>query len=136
MKEMLKFVMGCLSLWIFYISFAMISIADAAPASETASLYQAKGRRDPFVQLVSAGSVQRTGSLMAVEMPEDLIVEGIACDAEKGCIVIANGTVMKQGESVGSVKALKIQNDGATFLVNEAEVFKTIYQEEEKASGK
>lgn len=131
MKKTLKFAVCCISLWIFCISFDMISLASAAAADANA-LYQPKGRRDPFVQLVAAGSAQRTGSLLAVEMPEDLIVEGIACDGQQGCIVIANGTVLREGEGAGNVKAVKIKQDGALFTVNEVEVFKPVYQDEEK----
>lgn len=130
MKKALKSVICCISVWIFCISFDMISLTFAA--AENTALYQAKGRRDPFVQLVSAGTAQRNGSLLAVEMPEDLVVEGIACDGQQGCIVIANGTVLREGESAGNVKAVKVRADGALFTVSEVEVFKPVYQQEEQ----
>ncbi len=115
-------------LWIPIFSSVMMISSDAHAAEK--ELYAAKGQRDPFVQLLSAGAKQAVSGLLGVDTLEDIRVEGIVADADiSKSIVIVNGTVMKSGEEVGSVKLLSIATDGATFSVNGVEGFKTLYQE-------
>lgn len=97
------------------------------------SLYSAKGKRDPFVQLVAVGSKPSSSGLLSVESVEEVTVEGIVADPSgKESIVVLNGSVLKEGDEVGSVKVLKIQPDGATFSVNGIEAYKALYQEDKK----
>lgn len=104
-------------------------IACTANAAET-QLYTAKAQRDPFVQLLNAGSKQAISGLIGVENIEDVRVEGIVADPDPSkSIVIVNGTVMKSGEEVGAVKVVSIGTDGATVSVNGIEDFKQLYQE-------
>ena len=95
------------------------------------NLYSARGKRDPFTQLISKTSRQASG-LIGVETAEELSVEGIVYDSAKGSIVIANGSVLREGEELGNVKVVKIKNDGVLFSVNGIESFKPIYQEDSK----
>jgi hypothetical protein len=90
-----------------------------------AKLYNPKGRRDPFIALVGS-SVRSTGNLLSVEGPEDLNVEGIAFDPA-GSVVVVNGSVMKEGETVGNVKVVRVGSTNATFEVNGFEFVKEVY---------
>ena len=118
----------CYFLWISVPAFGMISLTSEAGAEE--KLYSAKGKRDPFVQLVGSSSKASTGGLLGVESVEEILVEGIVQDADpKNSIVIANGSVLKEGEEIGNVKLLKIDRDGALFSVNGVEGRRELYQE-------
>ena len=68
---------------------------------------------------------------MSVETIEELSVEGIVYDP-KGSVVIVNGTVLKEGEELGAVKVLKIQENGALFSINGVESFKPLYEDSKK----
>ena len=46
--------------------------------------------------------------------------------------MVANGSVMKEGEETGNVKVIRIQPDGVVFSVNEIEGYRPLYQEESK----
>lgn len=115
-------------LWI--LSFSSVIMNARPVAAEEKKLYTASGQRDPFVQLLGAGSRQVASGLLGVENVDDIRVEGIVVDANPvNSMVIANGTMMKQGEELGQVKVLSIKPDGASFSVNGVEGFRTLYQE-------
>ncbi len=103
----------------------------AAEAKPEQKLYEARGRRDPFVQLISLTARQSAG-LVGVESASEIMVEGIVYDPKNGSIVVANGSVLKEGEEVGNVRVVKIQSDGAVFAVNGIEDFRSMYQEDTK----
>lgn len=113
--------------------FGMIfSIEAVAAAGE--SLYNAHGKRDPFVPLVTLMSRSSSG-LVSVEGPDDISIEGIVFDSKKGSIIIVNGAVLKEGEQYGGLKVLKIKPDGALFSVNNVEVFKRLYKQDQDKLG-
>ena len=107
----------------------MIFVEFAAEAAEE-GLYNPRGKRDPFVPLVTTATRVSSG-LVSVENAEELTVEGIVYDP-KGSIVVVNGTVLKEGEELGAVKVLKIKSDGALFSVNGVEAFKPLYEDTKK----
>ena len=118
--------------WLFCLAFGII-MADVVGAEE-GGVYSAKGKRDPFVPLItSSARVSTVAGLIGVETLEDLVLEGVVQDADpKKSVAVANGTVLKEGDEAGSVKLLKIQPDGALFSVNGMEGFKPLYQDETK----
>ncbi len=121
--------------WLFWVAFGMIPFESVALAEQ--SLYQGRGKRDPFVQLVGSGTKQMTGGLLAVESPDELVVDGVVLDADPSkSVVIANGTVLRMGEEVGNVKLLKINAESALFSVNGVEGEKALYQEVTKSEVK
>ena len=118
-------------LWLFLVPFGIILLfSSSCPAEE--SLYTAKGKRDPFAQLITTGTRQTSGGLLSVESAEEITVEGIVYAGHKDSIVIANGSVMKEGDEVGNVKVLEIKPEGAVFSINGVEAYKPLYQEEIK----
>jgi len=114
--------------WLFLGSFAMIQLFLQQAAFAQESLYAAKGKRDPFVPLVTMETKQVSSGLMNVESVEEIVLEGIVYTGDKESIVVASGSVMKEGEEIGNVKVLKITSDGATFSVNGMEAYKPLYQ--------
>ena len=91
-------------------------VGSLAFAEEALFKYNAKGKRDPFVPLISesGGYVSDAYEASAVE---DIRLEGIVWDDAKGSIAIINGEIVKEGEVIGSIKVLKINKDGVVFDV-------------------
>ena len=79
--------------------------------------YNAKGRRDPFIPLISESGGYASDAYEA-SAAEDIRLEGIVWDDVKGSIAIINGEIAKEGDSLGSVKILKIDKDNVIFGVN------------------
>jgi hypothetical protein len=120
--------------WLFYLAFGIIACEVSYAAQ---SLYDAKGRRDPFTPLITSDAkVTKTGvvsGLMRVETLDEIIVEGVMNDNDpKKSVIILNGSVLREGEVAGNVKVVKLQADGAVISVNGVEGFKPIYKEENK----
>lgn len=76
--------------------------------------YNAKGRRDPFVPLISETGGYASDAYEASAV-EDIRLEGIVWDDAKGSIAIINGEIAKEGDSIGSIKILKINKDSVIF---------------------
>ncbi|MDP2920794.1 MAG: hypothetical protein Q8O12_00295 [Candidatus Omnitrophota bacterium] len=85
--------------------------------AEEAFKYNAKSRRDPFTPLVSETGSYASDAYEASAI-EDIRLEGIVWDDTKGSIAIINGEIAKEGDSVGSIKILKINKDSVVFDVN------------------
>ena len=79
--------------------------------------YDAKSRRDPFIPLISETGGYASDAYEASAI-EDIRLEGIVWDDVKGSIAIINGEIAKEGDSLGSVKILKINKDNVIFDVN------------------
>ncbi len=79
--------------------------------------YDAKSRRDPFIPLISETGGYASDAYEASAI-EDIRLEGIVWDDAKGSIAIINGEIAKEGDSLGSVKILKIDKDSVIFGVN------------------
>ncbi len=101
--------------------------AEMAPAEE---LYSAKGRRDPFVPLVTQTTRQVASGLLGVQGVDDVSIQGIIYDPKNGSMVIVNDSLLKEGDEEGSVKVLRIDADGALFSINGVEGYKTQYASE------
>jgi hypothetical protein len=117
-------------MWSFALCFGII-FCESAQAEK---LYASKGKRDPFVPLVTSGSkIGTAAGLAAVESVDEIVIEGLMFDSvPKNSVVVVNGSVLKEGDEVGNVKVLKIRQDGAQFSVNGIEGFKPLYQDESK----
>ncbi len=79
--------------------------------------YDAKSRRDPFIPLISETGGYASDAYEASAI-EDIRLEGIVWDDAKGSIAIINGEIAKEGDSLGSLKILKINKDSVIFDVN------------------
>lgn len=120
--------------WILCTAFGIMSSLVFAETQETPGgvVYDAHGKRDPFVALVSETTVVSEG-LATVESPSDVKIEGIIYDAVNGSLVVINGTVLRQGEELNGVKLIEIKPDGVLVSVNGQEMFKEMHEEEQQA---
>jgi len=118
-------------LWIVGLAFVMISSVDGLCADK--AVYDAHGKRDPFVPLVTMSTRESSG-LVGVEGVDDIAIEGIVYDP-KGSVIIVNGAVMKEGDELGNIKVLKIESKGARFLLNGTEAYIALYTEEPKGKA-
>ena len=117
-------------LWNLLFYFGMILASSSFTLASEQKMYDAHGRRDPFVPLVTTTMRSASSGLLSVENVDDLSVEGVVYDPAHGSVVIVNGAILKEGEGLGNVKVLEIKPEGAKFLINGMEAFKPIYQDD------
>ena len=91
-------------------------VGSLAFAEEALFKYNAKGKRDPFVPLISESGGYASDAYEASAV-EDIRLEGIVWDDVRGSIAIINGEIVKEGEVIGSIKVLKINKDSVIFDV-------------------
>ena len=94
-------------------AYAVLSFFSCVSAEEQKYSYAQKGRRDPFVPLVSPA-----GYLLNLERDENSTVdlEGIMYDPRGDSIAIINGELVKVGESIAGVVLLKIDSTKVTVM--------------------
>ena len=71
--------------------------------------YDDQGRRDPFVPLVST-----SGAVVVADEDlvfEDMVLEGIAFDAQRNNFAIINGRVVHAQEHIGAYMVERIEQD-------------------------
>lgn len=87
-------------------------------AQETVD-YDAKGKRNPFIPLVTSG-----GRLLKLELQEKdssgLRLEGIIYDKAGASYCILNGEVLKPGDTSGDYQLLRIE-DGRIVLIKDGQ---------------
>ena len=138
MRKTNKILCERLFLWHLSTAFGIIfavthaAAAQDVPAAQTArsaaeELYDARGRRDPFVPLVTLATRQVASGLMGVQSIDEISIQGVIYDPKNGSMVIVNDSLLKEGQEEGPVKVLKIDKDGALFSVNGIEGYKTQY---------
>ena len=110
----IKIVINSIFFWIFLTNLSNMlpmTIARAEMAKEVK--YDAKGKRDPFVPLVY--KLTEVSGLIGVTSVDDIRLEGVVVDVKNGSIAVANGVVLKEGETRDGVKVLQIKEDGVSF---------------------
>ena len=93
---------------------SLIMLVNMAIAEEKGFKYNTKGRRDPFITLISETGRYASDAYEA-SAAEDIRLEGIVWDDVKGSISIINGEIAKEGDAIGSIKILKIDKDSVVF---------------------
>lgn len=90
-------------------------------------VYDAAGRRDPFVPLVSAD-----GRLLSPnkETLQELQVNGIIYDGQGSSYAIVNSMVVKNGDMIGEYKVLRIEEGKVVFDKGGQPLEVEIHQEE------
>ncbi|MCX5695131.1 MAG: hypothetical protein NTW18_00495 [Candidatus Omnitrophica bacterium] len=99
----------CIFTLIFLVSFG-------ACLAQSEFVYQAKGKRNPFIPLVG-----KDGRLMKLDKEEDkeksgLLVDGIIYDKQGISYALVSGKVVGIGDYAGEYRVLKIENDKVVFL--------------------
>jgi len=105
-----------------------IALADEADSFA----YDNKGKRDPFVPLLK-GTTGGYADLENIEAVSELVLEGVVWDPEGGSLAVINGTILKEGESLGSVRLLKIDRQKAFLEIDG--IKHEIYVREKREGG-
>jgi competence protein ComGC len=79
-------------------------------------IYDAKGKRNPFIPLVT-----NEGRLIKLDKEEekgssDLVIDGIIYDKQGSSYAIINGQVVSVGDYAGEYRVLKVESDRVVFL--------------------
>ena len=102
--------------------------------------YQAKGKRDPFVPLLTSNGQRIHPPGLDEETQsgaEDLVLQGIMFDPHSYSFALINGQLLTEQSQMGGVKVLKIQPGSVTVLVNGQERQLSVEKpKEEQATGK
>lgn len=91
-------------------------------------IYDAKGKRDPFIPLVTPDG--RLLKLKQQEEATELLLEGIIYDEHGLSYAIVNGEIIKIGDKVGDYQVLKVEKNKIIFL-KEGEPVEVELKEEE-----
>ena len=105
------------SLKLFLLCAILAIIGDTAAFAEDEFNYDAKGKRDPFIPLVSESGGGYASDAYEASAAEDIRLEGIVWDDVNGSIAIINGEIAKEGDFLGTMKILKINKDNVLFDV-------------------
>lgn len=89
-------------------------------AEEGPFIYDSKGRRDPFIPLITQHARAVT-ALEDAETLEDIRLEGILWENGGNSIAIVNGILVKEKQAVGNVYIKEIRKNSITILINEVE---------------
>ncbi|MCG3176347.1 MAG: hypothetical protein MOGMAGMI_01296 [Candidatus Omnitrophica bacterium] len=103
-------------------------ICTSSTVSAEEPLYDAQGRRDPFVPLISSGGHGGSG-LAGIESVNDVDVQGVVYDPGGDSVAIINGAMLRVGEEFSNVKIKEIRQDGVLFEINGTEEFKPLYSD-------
>lgn len=119
-------------LWILFAVFDMIFVGLVA-ASESQSaepFYSAKGKRDPFVPLVTLSS-REPASLIGVQNANEVMLEGVIYDPNGQSLALISGSLLKEGQQLGGIKVVKVKPNGVQVSINGVESFKPLYTEKD-----
>ncbi|MFH0855057.1 MAG: hypothetical protein V1869_00865 [Candidatus Omnitrophota bacterium] len=110
---------------LFLLCFFSISLA------QEDFVYQPKGRRNPFIPLVT-----KDGQLLKLDreresLPDGLSVDGIIYDKQGVSYALVNGRVIGVGDYAGDYRVLKIEDYKVTFLIGGQVKEVPIYSREE-----
>jgi hypothetical protein len=92
----------------------MFFVFCAAYAQEQQFTYDSKGKRNPFIPLLTSD-----GRLLKLDKEEakgDLQVEGVIFDKRGRSYTIVNGQVVGIGDSIAGYEVLKIENNKVLFI--------------------
>ena len=79
--------------------------------------YYSKGKRDPFIPLVSGKMKIASLGLESVETIDDVKLEGIMFDPQGESIAVLNGEVVKEGERAVNIEIVEIRDMSVTLKI-------------------
>jgi len=124
---------GCLvqSTGIFIFSFLFLSLYILSAVSYAGEdfVYDAKGKRDPLIPLVSADG--RLLKLDTEKVKGALTLEGIIYDEASLSYAIVSGAVVKVGDIVNGNQVLKVEKDKVIFI-KDGQTFELELKEKEE----
>lgn len=95
--------------------------------SQADFIYDSKGRRDPFLPLVSKEGyiINRETEILA----SDMNLEGIIYDPRGKSLAIINGTVLKIGDTIGNYSIIEIEKNKVTLSWGNEKIILELKQE-------
>ncbi len=112
-KQRLAMTIG-LCLITYVLASCTLMYAQEEPASFK---YESRGRRDPFIPLVTEDG-KLTITYGTLESLDDVLLEGILYDPAGESVVIMNDLVLKEGSSIGKIQIKKIYADKVILSFN------------------
>ena len=110
-----------------YLIFILLSILQLAPCSlqpvacasslnleETPFTYESRGRRDPFIPLITKEGRVLT-SYAKIASINDIVIEGILYDPRGGSVVIMNDFILKKGDNISDIIIESIEKHSVTL---------------------
>ncbi len=99
--------------------------AEQVTAASNDFTYDGKGKRDPFSPWKASDGKDKMGVTAA-----KLRVQGVIIDPAKGSLAIINGAVLREGDTIGPYRILKVQKT-MVILTNEGETVTLPFKSEE-----
>ena len=90
------------------------------PVGQERIAYDSKGKRDPFLPLITG----EKGTVMGLEMVEtidDVRLEGVIMDAAGSSMAVINDTLLMEGEKQYSVTLKRVENNSVVIYVHDKE---------------
>ncbi len=118
---MMRYAILLLCLFVSLLSFDFCVYAnstDVAKVDVDLFKYDAAGRRDPFVLLVTKEGKIAFG-YGTIRSIEDIRLEGIVYDPSGDSIAVINGMVLKENDTIGNIKLIKIETGKVSLLFNQ-----------------
>jgi len=98
-------------------------------AGEDRFVYEAAGKRDPFVPLIGV-TAKGAESIADIVSIEDVTLQGIATNAAGRKVAIINDEMIKEGDIIGRVELKKISPTEIVLLIDGVEYRVKLYKEE------
>ncbi|MDP3730824.1 MAG: hypothetical protein Q8R14_04805 [Candidatus Omnitrophota bacterium] len=123
---------------IVYIIIVAASVAAALSCllPRSASGYEPKGKRDPFVPLLGQEKRNRPAGLEGVAAVEDVLLEGIAIGPLGKNIAILNGQMVKEADQFGLLRVKKISKKTVELSIDGKDHTLSLQDEEGIKIGK
>lgn len=82
--------------------------------SEAGFVYNSDGRRDPFVPLIGVAGVRVANGAGGIASLDNVTLQGIIISPSGDKSVILNGEIMKEGDSLGGLTVITINDNKVT----------------------
>lgn len=114
----------------FVVLAGIVLFAAARASSDEQFAYDDKGRRNPFIPLVTPDGRLLKLDTEVREGIKGLVLEGIIYDKAGLSYAMVNGSVIKIGDTVSDYQVLKIEKDKVVFI-KQGEMFAIELKKEE-----
>ena len=128
MKKNFWFMAWCLGAGVLCLTVILTLANQYSYAAEERIIYDSKNKRDPFIPLVGKG--MRLLVPQEAKSIENIILEGIVFDPEQGSLVIINGEIFKEGDSIGGFILSKVTRKSVILTKDEKDYTIILIEEE------
>lgn len=111
----------------YFFIFSILSF-EIVSSAESNFTYDAKGKRNPFIPLVTSDG--RILKLDSDENAKNLIINGIIFDKTSLSYAIVNDQIVRVGDIIGEYQVLKIEENKVIFI-KEGELLEVSIEKEE-----